>query len=252
MPETIIEISKLSLGYNGKDIIHDVNLKIIQGDFWCLIGPNGCGKSTLLKGIIATLPPRSGAISLNEKIADRKSIGFVPQKCDINATLPTTVREFVSLGTVGLGFTAGLEEENFGWAVERVGLGAMIGKSYWDLSGGQRQRALLARTLARRPKLIILDEPTNGLDIPAEESLLQTLESLNSENGITIMVVTHNLNIAMRFGRQFALFMNGTVLSGEGRDVITQSNIHKVYGGIPAAWSIAAAGVNFSCEAGAE
>ncbi len=230
MNENIISIENLTLGYEKKAVLKNINLKINSGDFWCFLGPNGCGKSTLLKGLIGTLKPLSGGIYLNEKLLKHGDIGFVPQKCDISDALPTTVREFILLGTVGLDYNGKQEEENFEWAVKSVGLESMRKKSYWDLSGGQRQRALLARTLIRRPEFIILDEPTNGLDMPAEEALLKTLESLNSAQGMTVVVVTHNLDIAGRYGKYFAMFSCNALVSGPKNEVFTSKIIKETYG----------------------
>lgn len=230
MGDTIMEMKDLALGYDGARLLSGINFEIENGDMWCFLGPNGCGKSTLLKGMIGALRPLAGTITLDERFIRAADIGFVPQRCLMNETLPTTVHEFVTLGTAGLRMGRAAEEESYKRALLAVGLSDMAAKDYRALSGGQKQRALLARTLVRRPKLIILDEPTNGLDMPAEEALLGALEKLNREEGITVVVVTHNLDIAGRFGKKFALFRRGTVLAGPKSITFTPENIKATYG----------------------
>jgi ABC-type cobalamin/Fe3+-siderophores transport system ATPase subunit len=111
-----------------------------------------------------------------------------------------------------------------------VGLGEKVAADYWSLSGGQRQRALVARALIRRPRLLVLDEPTNGLDLTAEEFLLTFLSDLNEKDGITILFVTHDLAVAARHGSHFALFRDGSVTTGPGEQVLRGDNLHRIYG----------------------
>ena len=163
-------------------------------------------------------------------MAPRERIGFVPQRCDLNPTLPTTVREFVLLGLVGLRVHRRDERERLAWALAKVGLAAMARRNYWALSGGQRQRALVARTLVRRPSLLILDEATTGLDVPTAEEFLQTVTELNRADGLTILFVTHDLTLATRHATHVALFAGGRVTAGPGRDVLSPENLHRAYG----------------------
>jgi ABC-type Mn2+/Zn2+ transport system ATPase subunit len=163
-------------------------------------------------------------------VAPRERIGFVPQRCDLNPTLPTTVREFVLLGLVGLRVHRRDERERLAWALAKVGLAAMARRNYWALSGGQRQRALVARTLIRRPSLLILDEATTGLDVPTTEEFLHTIAELNRADGLTILFVTHDLTLATRRATHVALFAGGRVTAGPGRDVLNPENLQRAYG----------------------
>src|SRR3972149_11145426 len=156
-----LPISGLVLAYGRRIILEDVNLEVRSGQFYFFLGPNGSGKTPLLRAILGVLRPRTGALWLHPDLARLDQIGFVPQRCDINPTLPTTVREFVLLGLVGLRASRNEESERLDWALDRVRLAGLGTKDYWSLSGGQRQRALVARALVRRPRPPIFDEPTN-------------------------------------------------------------------------------------------
>src|SRR5215213_4257451 len=183
---SLIRATALSASYGRRTILRDVQLDIRAGDFWFLLGPNGQGKTTLLRCLLGLLKPQSGTLWMSPELQGRQRLGFVPQRCDLNPTLPTTVREFVLLGLVGVRADRANREDRLAWALRRVGLADKVEESYWSLSGGQRQRALVARALVRRPRLLVLDEPTNGLDLPTEESLLGFLADLNARDGLTM------------------------------------------------------------------
>src|SRR5215213_1090819 len=182
----LVKAEDLSVSYGRREILRRVNLTMRQGEFWFMLGPNGEGKTTLLRCVLGLLRPQAGQMWLNPSLGGHKGIGFVPQRCDLNPTLPTTVREFVLLGLVGVRADRANREDRLAWALRRVGLADKVEESYWSLSGGQRQRALVARALVRRPRLLVLDEPTNGLDLPTEESLLGFLADLNARDGLTM------------------------------------------------------------------
>jgi ABC-type Mn2+/Zn2+ transport system ATPase subunit len=226
----VLSTSGLTLAYGRRTVLEDVTLEVRRGEFWFFVGPNGSGKTTLLKAILGVLEPRAGALSLDPVLAPRERIGFVPQRCDLNPTLPTTVREFVLLGLVGLRVHRSDEQQRLAWALAKVGLAAMDSHSYWALSGGQRQRALVARTLIRRPSLLILDEATTGLDVATTEEFLHTVTELNRSDGLTILFVTHDLTLATRHATHVALFAGGRVTAGLGRDVLSRENLQRAYG----------------------
>ncbi|HXG17749.1 MAG TPA: ABC transporter ATP-binding protein [Methylomirabilota bacterium] len=227
---TVLRASDLSLGYGAHTVLHDVNFEIHCGEFWFFLGQNGGGKTTLMKAIIGLLPPQAGQLWLHPAFTNRERIGFVPQRCDLNPTLPTTVREFVLLGLVGIAGSRTERSERLAWALEKMGLSALEKQNYWSLSGGQRQRALVARALVRRPTLLVLDEPTNNLDLPTEDTLLQLLAALNKQEGLTILFVTHNVGIAARYATHVALLYSGRVLAGPRAHVLTTHNLTRIYG----------------------
>jgi zinc transport system ATP-binding protein len=228
--EPVIRTHELSLGYGSRMVLANVNAAFNAGEFWFLLGPNGEGKSTFLMSILGVLAPKAGTVKLRHDLASRERIGFVPQRCDLNPALPTTLCEFVSLGLVGIRASSAERRNRISWALENVGLQALADKNYWSLSGGQRQRTLVARALVRKPLLLIADEPTNGLDPSAEHSLMQSLLELNRRERLTVLFVTHDLSLAASYSTHVALFHDGTVQAGRSDQILTSQNMMTTYG----------------------
>jgi len=218
----------LALAYGGRGVLERVDLEVGEGEFWFFLGPNGSGKTTLVRGLLRELRPAAGQLTLDPALGMHEAIGFVPQRGDINPALPTTLQEFTSLGLVGV--KSDRERERVAKALAEVGLGGMARDDFSSLSGGQRQRALLARALVREPRTLLLDEPTNGLDLAAEHGLLLRLRRLNQEQRLTIVVVTHEIELAARYGSHVALFHDGSVTAGARDDVLTDARIGDLYG----------------------
>jgi ABC-type Mn2+/Zn2+ transport system ATPase subunit len=228
--DTAILARGLALEYPGRPVLREVELQVRKGEFWYFVGPNGSGKSTLLRAILGSISPSQGSLELAPSLTSHRKIGFVPQRCDLKPTLPMTVSEFVLLGLAGTRISRREARANLAWALEKVGLPEKADQDYWSLSGGQRQRALVARGLVRRPDLLILDEPTNGLDIAAEETLVRLVVSLNHDTGVTVIFVTHVIGLPLRFGTHTALFHGGSITSGRREEVLTDSLLGEAYG----------------------
>jgi zinc transport system ATP-binding protein len=228
--ETLIEASGLALAYDRRLVVRDVSFRVHAGELWFLLGRNGSGKSTLLRAIVGTLAPVAGMLRLHPDLATRERMGFVPQRLDLNPALPTTVREFVLLGTVGLRLSRNGERERLGWALDRAGLAGMGRRDFRALSGGERQRALVARALVRRPALLLLDEPTNSLDPGAEDALLHVLSELNRDERLTVLVVTHDLALAAHHATHVALVAGGAVVAGPRAGTLTTEALARVFG----------------------
>ena len=229
-PESVLLTHNLSLSYGQKTILQDVNLTVRAGEFWCFLGQNGVGKTTLLRALLGLLQPQAGQLQFHPELGRRECMGFVPQRCDLNPTLSITVREFALLGLVGIRVQRAQQHERLAWALEKMNLSGMADKDYWALSGGQRQRILVARALVRRPTILILDEPTNNLDLSMEDTFLQTLSALHAEEHTTILFVTHNVNIAAHYATHIGLVSAGTLVSGPREQVLTNHNLEQVYG----------------------
>jgi ABC-type Mn2+/Zn2+ transport system ATPase subunit len=227
---TVLRTSELALGYGDRTVLAGVNLEVRAGEFWFFLGQNGGGKTTLLKAILGLISPRAGHLWLHPQLGSRTATGFVPQHCALNPTLPTTVREFVLLGLVGVQVTRAERAERLRWALEKMGLAGMAEHDYWSLSGGQRQRALVARALVRRPTLLVLDEPTSNLDLSTEDALLRLLVALNTEQQQTLLFVTHNVAIAARYATHVALLHAGKVWVGPRQLILTPDNLARIYG----------------------
>ena len=225
----LIRVLDATLGYGSRPVLSGVNLEICAGEFWFFLGPNGSGKTTLLRALLGLLAPTSGAIE-SDLLERREMLGFVPQRCELNPALPTTVREFVSLGMVGTRVPRSNRPAELARALSQSGLAGMERASYGALSGGQRQRALVARAMVRRPEVLMLDEPTAGLDPITEDSILQTLAALNERDGVTVVFVSHQVATAARYASHAALFRDGRVTSGTRAEVFRAEVLSDVYG----------------------
>lgn len=226
----IFRMSGLSVAYGKREVLRNVNLEVKNGEFWFFLGPNGVGKTTLLKVLLGMLEPQEGQILFHPEFVNRSLIGFVPQRCDLNPTLPTTVSEFVLLGLAGIRTNKTEKAERLCWALEKMKLEEMQGKSYWSLSGGQRQRALVARALIRRPKFLIADEPTKDLDLTAAHALMESLTDLNQKENLTVLFVTHDLTLAARYCTHTALFLDGLVRTGSCHIILNAEDLERAYG----------------------
>jgi ABC-type Mn2+/Zn2+ transport system ATPase subunit len=212
--DVLVDAQHLTLAYRGRPVLRDATFTVRRGEFWCVLGPNGAGKSTLLRAVLGLEAPAGGTLLRHPEYARRECLGFVPQRCDLNPALPTTVREFVLLGTVGLALSRDDETQRLARALGQVGLHGGARRDYWTLSGGERQRALLARALVRHPTLLLLDEPTTHLDRENEQALLALLASLAGTGRLTPILVTHDERIAARHATHVALLGDGTLTAG--------------------------------------
>lgn len=228
--EAVLEARGLALGYGRRTVVAGVELTIRTGEFWFILGPNGAGKSTLLRAILGVLPPRAGTLRLHPELARRDRIGFVPQRCELNPALPTTVGEFVVLGTVGAAPADGTEPERVARALAQAGLAGRARADYWSLSGGERQRALVARALVRRPRFLVVDEPTSNLDPAAEHALLEVLAEQRTGEHLTVLFVTHDIGLAARYATHVALVAGGRVAAGPAATMLTGAALGSVFG----------------------
>jgi zinc transport system ATP-binding protein len=218
--DALIEAHGLALGYGDEPVLRDVSLSVRPGEYWCWIGPNGCGKSTLLRGLLGLLAPSAGTLVIAKRLADHARIGYVPQRAELSDALPTTVRELVTLGLVRSHVPRAERAAAVEMALAQVDLAERAEQSFWALSGGQRQRALLARALVRQPELLLLDEPTEGLDVATHDALLATLAALRASGRIALVVVTHRHEIARTHADHVARFADGRVLAGPRETVL--------------------------------
>jgi zinc transport system ATP-binding protein len=205
--EPVVELKDLEVTYeNGVHALEPVTLDIYDGDFVGVIGPNGSGKSTLLKVILNLVLPSHGSVKLFGQpisTASLRKVGYVPQKTtatDVN--FPSTVFETVLMGRVphaGLFHRLGHEDhDKVEEILESLSLHDLRNRKIGQLSGGQSQRVLVAKALAGEPKLLILDEPTSGIDAPARAEFYKTIETLNHEKRITIMLSSHDIGVVTK------------------------------------------------------
>ncbi len=228
--EVVVSASGVALCYGRRAIIDGVSFSIRAGDFWSFIGPNGSGKTTLVRGILGLLGLRAGTFVRHEELEGGRRVGFVPQRGEIAGALPMTVRELVLLGTVRSGLGRRDARAALDRALARVGHAERRREDYSSLSGGQRQRALVARALVRMPRLLILDEPTAGLDVATTDGLLRFLEDLHAREGLTIVLVTHDLEVAARYATHLGVFEGGRVIAGPRAEVLEPTRLESIFG----------------------
>ena len=195
----LISCENLSLAYEGKTIVSDINFKVSKGDYLCIAGENGSGKTTLMKALLGLKKPASGKIIFGDGLT-KKDIGYLPQQTEIQRDFPASVKEIVLSGFVGKSglrpFYSKKEKSSAEKNMEILGIKDFGKKCYRELSGGQQQRVLLARALCATEKLLLLDEPVAGLDPMATAEFYKIIASLNRE-GITIIMVSHDIQAAI-------------------------------------------------------
>ena len=192
----IIKCEHTDFGYENHDAVIDLNLEIYPGDYLCVVGENGSGKSTLIKGMLGLLKPTGGSLSVADELK-RGGIGYLPQQTAAQKDFPATVQEVVLSGTLSRRgnrpFYSRAERKLAAHNLERLGIEHLKQKCYRELSGGQQQRVLIARALCATEQLLILDEPTAGLDPSAIQDFYHLIKKLNKEDGITIIMVSHDI-----------------------------------------------------------
>ncbi len=219
--------------------VDGVSLQVAPGSLYCLIGPNGSGKSTLLKLLLGALRLQKGEVFFAGEALGRWSrrvlgqrIGVVPQSEEL--AFPLTVREMAAMGRyphLGLLGRPGPEDEDaLAEAMERCDVSQMAERPLSTLSGGERQRARIARALAQRPGTLVLDEPTASLDIRHEMVIFELLAELARKDGVTVLLVTHNLNLAARYADRLLILDHGVpAAEGKPAEVLSQAIIERIY-----------------------
>jgi iron complex transport system ATP-binding protein len=236
-----LSVNQVSFSYGGNGFaIKDINLTIEKGEMVGLLGPNGSGKTTLLKLASGALKPSEGEIQLNKTSLNHLSknqiarkVAMVPQYFYMPFSF--TVGEVVGLGrTPFIKMLAGEKESDRNavqHSIEMAGISDFEKRIFNELSGGERQRAILALAMAQEPKLLLLDEPTAHLDINHQVELLELVSKLNSESGVTISAVMHDLNLASLYFKRLVILKDGAVFAdGSPEEVLTASIIQEVYG----------------------
>lgn len=184
---TLIEARDLAVRIGSRQILHDINLSIAAGEIVTIVGPNGSGKSTLLRALLGAVSASSGAV----KRARKLGIGYVPQKLHIDPTMPITVSRFLGLPRRRPDMAAAKA------ALAETGVSELEHRQMFGLSGGQTQRVLLARALMAKPDLLVLDEPTQGLDQPGAADFYRLIETVRGRTGCAVLMVSHDLHVVM-------------------------------------------------------
>jgi zinc transport system ATP-binding protein len=215
-----VELEGVRFAYpGGPDVLRAVDLRLERGEFVAVAGPNGGGKTTLVRLLLGLERPLAGSALLFGEPANaftrRSTLGYLAQRSRLGSEAPATVREVVAAGTLAKGGLLGplrrRERAIVEEAIERVGLGECADAPLQTLSGGQQQRAFIAKALAAEPELLVLDEPTSGVDVEAQEALADLLARLHEELGTTIVYVSHEFGAVERYVERL-LLVRGTIV----------------------------------------
>jgi zinc transport system ATP-binding protein len=218
-----VELDAVSFGYRtGQRVLESVDLQIDEGEFVAVAGPNGGGKTTLLRIVLGLERPSAGQALLYgepaHRFSRRRVLGYLAQRSELGGDAPTTVRELVSAGRLAVGGVLGpmraRDRALVSEAISRVGLDHVADAPLRTLSGGTQQRAFIAKALAGEPSLLVLDEPTTGVDAESQESLAALLDTLHTDLGVTILYVSHEFGAVERFVQRLVLVRRNIVFDG--------------------------------------
>jgi zinc/manganese transport system ATP-binding protein/zinc transport system ATP-binding protein len=233
--DPIVEFRGVTCGYEGEPALSDVDLRIVPGDFVGILGPSGAGKTTLLRSIVGAVDVYRGQILVEGQPIDRKRprAGYVPQLETIDWNFPVTVEQVVLMGRAADGawlpWHRRRDREEAYAILERLGIAELAKRHIRALSGGQQQRAFLGRALVSSPRLLLLDEPTSGVDIKTRDEILHLLDELNHQ-GVTVVMTTHELN-AVAAHLPWVVCVNRTIIAeGPPAKVYRPDVLRQTYG----------------------
>jgi len=230
----LLTLERVEVGYHRRRILPPVDLAIRRGTFLGIVGPNGSGKTTLVRTMLGLIPPVTGRVVHPSGRPPR--FGYVPQRAESERSFPATTLDMVLMGRyprVGLGRRVGAKDRDAARAaLGKVGLAGLEARPLHTLSGGQRQRALIARALTSAPEVLVLDEPTTGMDLVAERALLTLVETLRTEMDLGVVMISHHLALVANFVREVLLVdrERGAVDHGSLEEVVTAERLSRLYG----------------------
>ena len=227
-------MERVSVGYGRHIVLSDIDLSLERGAFIGLIGANGSGKSTLLRTILGLMPPLSGRVEFAVESGKVPILGFVPQRESLDPAFLVSSLEVVLMGTCGQ-VPPGrfFRRSDKDWArhcLSEVGAAELAGKRFSELSGGQKQRVLIARALATRPDLLLLDEPTTGIDVASTRSVLDVLRRLHEQQHLTILMVNHDIGAMRASVRDVIWIHEGRLVRGPATELLRREKIEEILG----------------------
>ncbi len=233
-----VELEEVDFSYGEIRVLEGINLTVEAGDFLGIIGPNGSGKTTLLRIMLGLLEPDHGRVRLfghpPSSFRQWGRLGYVPQKATLDPALPATVQEVVATGLVpalGLwGRVRAAERRRIQEVLAHVGMDAHAGARIGALSTGQQQRVLIARALVSNPEMLILDEPTGGVDPEAQTSFYALLHHLNRERDVTLILVSHDIGVVAKEVTKLACLNRRLIFHGRPADFLSDAALTALYG----------------------
>ncbi|MBR1659666.1 MAG: metal ABC transporter ATP-binding protein [Oscillospiraceae bacterium] len=226
----LITCENLCLGYDGREIVRDLNFSVGEGDYLCILGENGSGKSTLMKTVLGLRGPMGGKIVYGDGLR-RSELGYLPQQTEVQRDFPASVWEIVLSGCQGRRglrpFYSAADKQLARDKLEMLGLTPLARRCYRELSGGQQQRVLLARALCATRKLLLLDEPVTGLDPKVTAEFYELVGRLNREQGVAVVMISHDVHVALRWAKHI-LHIGETLFFGP-LDAYRRSGVGRRY-----------------------
>jgi ABC-type Mn2+/Zn2+ transport system ATPase subunit len=233
VPGTLIGFADVALGYRRHAVLSGLTFAVHDNEFFGIVGANGSGKTTILRAMLGILAPLRGRIRYAGG-ATRRRFGYVPQRAFVDELFPLTALDIVLMGRYGLlpaGRRPGERDRRIAQEqLAHVGIGDLAARRFRDLSGGQKQRVLFARALASEPRVLLMDEPTDGMDLAGQQAILDLITRLRSETGITIVYVTHRLNELANFADRLLLLHDDRLRVGTVGELLTPAVLHEMYG----------------------
>ena len=227
---SLVTFDRATLGYGRRVVLTDISFDIPEGDFLGLVGPNGSGKTTIVRTLLGTLEPLGGTVTRDPELR----FGYVPQRDQVDYSFPLKVLDVVMMGRydrIGLGRRPTAEDRDRAReALEHVGIAHLGDRRLSDLSGGQKQRTLIARALVGEPTVLVLDEPTNGLDLVATTQILGLVRELHDRDALTVLMVSHALNEVANYVDRIALVVEGGFRIGTTDEIMTEEALTQMYG----------------------
>jgi ABC-type Mn2+/Zn2+ transport system ATPase subunit len=232
MNDALITLDNLSIGYNGRPVLEGISLTIDRGSFTAILGVNGSGKSTLLKTLLGLIPPLSGRIETTGPGGSAIVFGYVPQSNEHDSIYLLTAFDVALMGTYGRvapgRFVSSAERAFTRECLHAAGADEFARKRFSELSGGQKQRVLIARALAARPDILVLDEPTAGVDAAAAFSVLEFISWTREERHIAVLLVTHDFSAIRRYARQVVWLHQGKIIQGSPDELLSADRIAQI------------------------
>lgn len=238
-PDVLFDLTDVSFRYGSEQILDSVSLKVHRGDFLALLGPNGSGKSTLIRVMLGLQNPSSGRIRIMGRDLSAFTawdrVGYVPQKItDLDPLFPASVREVVAMGILPHKswprFLGSRDESVIDEALDLMEMRKYKNRRIWALSGGQQQRVFIARALASQPEILVLDEPTAGVDGATQERFYDMLEHVNKEKGVTMILVTHDIGVVTKHVNKVACLNQKLVFHGSHDDFCESEQAITLFG----------------------
>jgi ABC-type Mn2+/Zn2+ transport system ATPase subunit len=238
--DAIVRFRAATFSYQDQIALEEITLDISAGEFIGVLGPNGSGKTTFLRGLLGLIHPIGGTLQIFDCACEQlrchhlARIGYLPQQDRIDPSYPITVWEVAMMGRYGaLGLfrrPGATDRKTVEEALDAVGMSALRDRPFGNLSGGQQQRVLIARALAQKPEILLLDEPTTGIDVPTQHHLLELVRRLHRELRLTIIFVTHDINIISPHVDRLILLKTRLHGIGTPKEILTQAALTEVYG----------------------